>query len=413
MNASYDVLIVGAGHAGANAAVSLRQLGFTGSIAVVGEEHDWPYERPPLSKGYLADDKPFESILLRQPGYWLEKNVELLRGSRVVRVDPDHRTVLTDRDVTIGYGAMIWCAGGSARRLSCEGCDLKGIHTVRTRADVDLMKEELRTVDDVAVIGGGYIGLEAAAALKSLGKTVTIVELQDRVLARVAGEPLSRFFEAEHRARGVNIRLGRSVARIEGRDGRVAAVHLDNGAIVPCGMLIVGIGIVPAVEPLRLAGASGSNGVDVDEACRTNLANIYAVGDCAAHRNRFAAGRTIRVESVQNANDQALVAAKSIIGQTIAYDAVPWFWSHQYDLKLQTAGLSLEPDEIVIRGDVGRRSFSVIYLRGSRIIALDCVNAPKDYVQGKGLIAGGPPLAGAVLADTSRSLKEIAISSAA
>ncbi len=412
MSASYDILIVGTGHAGANAAVSLRQLGFLGSIAVVGEEKDWPYERPPLSKGYLADDKPFESILLRQPGYWLEKQVDLLRGSRVVRVDPDDHTVTTDRGVTIGYGTMVWCTGGSARRLTCDGSALGGIHTVRTRADVDLMKDELKAVDRVAVVGGGYIGLEAAAALTSLGKAVTIVELQDRVLARVAGEPLSRFFEAEHRARGVDIRLGRSVVRVEGLNGRVAAVHLDDGAVVPCGMLIVGIGIVPEVQPLLLAGASGSNGVDVDEACRTSLANIYAVGDCAAHRNRYAAGKTVRVESVQNAVDQALVAAKSIMGQHVVYDAVPWFWSHQYDLKLQTAGLSMGPDEIVVRGDIGRRSFSVIYLKGSRLIALDCVNATKDYVQGKALIAAGPRLRSVMLADTSRSLKDIAVSAA-
>ncbi len=404
----FDVVIVGAGHAGVQAAVALRQFGYEGSVALVSDEEHWPYERPSLSKEYLSGHKSADALAFKQIGYWTEKAITLLRGTRVDSVEADSHAIALRGGATLSYGTLIWSAGGAARRLSCEGGSLGGVHTVRTLSDVDLMRRDLDGTETVTVIGGGYIGLETAAVLRGLGKRVTLLEAQDRVLARVAGEAISRFYEAEHRRRGVDIRLGVNVACIEGYAGRASGVRLDDGTCLASDMVIVGIGIVPAVQPLLRAGARGSNGVSVDRHCRTSLTDVYAIGDCAAHANGFAAGQEVRVESVQNAVDQAVVAAKSIVGDAVAYDAIPWFWSNQYDLKLQTIGLSNGHDHWVVRGDPDSRSFSVVYLRDGRVVALDCVNAVKDYVQGKSLVAQGLAIDPVDLMDTSRTLKSMA-----
>jgi 3-phenylpropionate/trans-cinnamate dioxygenase ferredoxin reductase subunit len=407
MSEPYDVLIVGAGHGGAQAAIALRQRKFEGSVALLGDEPDLPYERPPLSKDYLAGEKTFERILIRPAAFWEERTVAMLPGRRVVAVDAEaHRVTLGDGS-TIGYGSLIWATGGSPRRLACSGHDVKGVHSVRNRADVDRMIAEMPGIARVVVIGGGYIGLEAAAVLTKLGKSVTVLEAFDRVLARVAGEPLSRFFEAEHRAHGVDLRTGVAVECIEEKDGAASGVRLADGNVLPCEMVIVGIGIVPAVEPLIEAGAEGGNGVAVDDHCRTSLPDVHAIGDCAAHANRFADGATIRLESVQNANDQATTVAKALTGEPAPYDAIPWFWSNQYDLKLQTVGLSIGHDQAVLRGDPSARSFSLIYLKQGRVIALDCVNAVKDYVQGRALVLAGAQVAPERLADAGTALKEM------
>jgi 3-phenylpropionate/trans-cinnamate dioxygenase ferredoxin reductase subunit len=400
------VLIVGAGHAGAQAAIALRQLKFEGSIALVGTEPELPYERPPLSKEYLAGEKPWERLLIRPAGFWAERAIAMLTGRTVVAVDPDVKTVECEGGERIGYGQLVWAAGGAPRALSCAGYDLAGVHSVRSRADVDRMIAELPATHRVVVIGGGYIGLEAAAVLTKLGKQVIVLEAQDRVLARVAGEPLARFFEAEHRAQGVDLRTGVTVDCIEG-ESRAQAVRLADGSTLPCDMVIIGIGIVPAVAPLLEAGASGGNGVDVDQYCRTSLPGVFAAGDCAAHANRFAAGGRVRIESVQNANDQASTVARAIAGQPAPYLAVPWFWSNQYDLRLQTVGLANGHDATVLRGDPAARSFSLIYLRQDRVVALDCVNATRDYAQGRRLVEAGAQLSPERLADTSRPLKEL------
>jgi 3-phenylpropionate/trans-cinnamate dioxygenase ferredoxin reductase subunit len=283
---------------------------------------------------------------------------------------------------------------------------------VRSRADVDRLTDELDRVTRAVVIGGGYVGLEAAAILTKLGKQVTLLEASPRVLARVAGEPLSRFYEGEHRARGVDLRVGVAVAGVERRNGAACGVRLADGLVIDCEMVIVGIGIAPAVAPLVAAGAVGSDGVDVDEYCRTNLPGVFAVGDCAAHINAFAGGKRIRLESVQNANDQAAVAARSIVGAPQPYDVVPSFWSNQYDLRLQTVGLSAGHDASVIRGDMASRSFSVVYLKNGRVTALDCVNCGKDYLQGRGLVVARAAVPPDHLADASRPLKEIAAEAA-
>jgi 3-phenylpropionate/trans-cinnamate dioxygenase ferredoxin reductase subunit len=403
----FDIVIVGAGHGGAQAAIALRQAKFEGTIAMIGDEPELPYERPPLSKEYFSGEKVFERILIRPAAFWAERNVEMLLNRRVVAVDPAAHSLSTGDGATIGYGQLIWATGGSPRRIGCAGNDLVGVHTVRTRADADRMLAELDGVEQAVVIGGGYIGLEAAAVLAKFGKKVVLLEALDRVLARVAGEPLSRFYEAEHRAHGVDVRLGAAVECIEG-EGRVSGVRMKDGAVIPAQMVIVGIGIVPAVEPLIAAGAEGGNGVAVDHQCRTSLPDVFAIGDCALHANRFADDMPIRLESVQNANDQATLVAKTIMGQELAYDAVPWFWSNQYDLKLQTVGLSTGHDAAILRGDPANRSFSVVYLKEGRVIALDCVNATKDFVQGRKLVVERLSPDPAALADASVPLKELA-----
>ncbi|MBW8744434.1 MAG: FAD-dependent oxidoreductase [Sphingomonas sp.] len=403
----YDVLIVGGGHAGAQAAIALRQAKFEGAIAIIGDEPEIPYERPPLSKDYLAGDKPFERILIRPAAFWPERDIEMLTGRRVVTVDPQAHSVTTGDGSTVGYGTLIWAAGGSPRSLTCAGHNLVGVHAVRTRADVDRLMGELAATTRVVVIGGGYIGLEAAAVLTKLGKHVTVLEALDRVLARVAGEPLSRFYEAEHRAHGVDVRLGARVDCIVEKDGRAVGVRLADGEILPCEMVIVGIGIIPSVQPLLDAGAVGGNGVKVDASCRTSLPDIFAIGDCALHANAFADDAEIRLESVQNANDMANAVAKTLTGLATDYHAVPWFWSNQYDLRLQTVGLSIGHDATVTRGDPATRSFSLLYLKQGRVIALDCVNAVRDYVQGRALVVEGKSPDPTRLADTDMVLKEL------
>ncbi|BBB11291.1 NAD(P)/FAD-dependent oxidoreductase [Sphingopyxis sp. FD7] len=402
----FDVVIVGGGHGGAQVAVMLRTQKFMGSIAIIGDEPELPYERPPLSKEYFAGEKAFERILLRPARYWDEREVTMLLGRRVASVDPSGHSVTTDDGETIGYGKLVWAAGGHPRMLPIPGGDLPGVQGVRTRADADAMKAASESAKQIVVIGGGYIGLEAAAVLTKAGKKVVLLEALDRVLARVAGEDLSRFFEKEHRDHGVDLRLGVCVEAIEG-DTHVTGVRLADGEVVPAELVIVGIGIVPAVEPLIAAGAAGGNGVLVDRFCKTSLPDIYAIGDCAAHANDFAEGAVIRLESVQNANDQANVVARGICGDEAPYQAIPWFWSNQYDLKLQTAGLSTGHDRAVLRGDPATRSFSIVYLKAGKVIALDCVNATKDYVQGRMIVTAGLRATAEQLADTETPLKAL------
>ena len=403
----FDVLIVGGGHGGAQAAIALRQRGFEGSIGIVSAEPDLPYERPPLSKEYLAGEKDFERILVRPPGFWAERQVEFLLGRRAVDVDPRQRGLGLDDDTRLAWRHLIWAAGGAPRRLACPGHDLANIHSIRCRADVDALRRRLPEAQRIAVVGGGYIGLETAAVLAKLGKQVVILEALERVLARVAAEPISRFYEAEHRAHGVDVRTGVTVDCIEQAAGGTALVRLADGERIEADLVVVGIGIAPIVEPLIEAGAAGGNGVDVDEFCRTTLPGVFAVGDCAAHANVHAGGARIRLESVQNAHDQAVVAARAIMGDPEPYTALPWFWSNQYDLKLQTVGVSLGHDDVVLRGDPASRSFSVVYRREGRVIALDCVNATRDYVQGRKLILEGKTVPAERLADSSVPLKDL------
>lgn len=404
---TFDVAIVGTGHAGAQAAIALRQYGFTGTIVLIGEELELPYERPPLSKDYLAGEKPFDRMLIRPQDFWTEREIHIISGHRIVAVDAEARKLSSAAGSVFQFGHLIWAAGGRARRLGCRGGELQGVHSIRTRADVDALIGELPTSKKVAVVGGGYIGLEAAATLRSAGKEVVLIEAMDRLLARVSGEEVSRFFEREHRRRGVEIRLQERVASIEGKHGRVSGIILESGQSIPADLVVVGIGIDPEVSPLLAAGCAGRDGVDIDEFCQTSLPRIYAVGDCARHSNAFAGGASIRIESVQNAHDQAGVAARAIIGKKEPYRSIPWFWSNQYDVKLQTVGLIIGHDQRVIRGGPEAGNFSVIYLKEGRVTALDCINATKDYVQGRKLILGAAMPDPDKLADPAIQLKEL------
>lgn len=403
-----DVVIVGAGHGGAQVALALRTNGFEGSILMIGRESEPPYERPPLSKEYLARDKEFDRLYIRPPQFWVDKNVTLKLGTEVTSVDAAAHQVTLGDGSSVTYGKLIWAAGGDPRKLTCAGADLGGVHAVRTREDVDRLMGELDAgAKNVVVIGGGYIGLEAAAVLTKLGCSVTLLEALPRILARVAGPDISAFYEADHRAHGVDLRTNVSVDSLIGDGGKVSGVKLADGSVLPAEIVIVGIGIIPSVAPLMAAGAEGANGVNVDDHCRTSLPDIYAIGDCAAFACAYAEGAVMRVESVQNANDMGTSVAKAICGDPQPYHAFPWFWSNQYDLKLQTAGLSVGYDQTVLRGDPATRSFSVLYLKEGRLIALDCVNVIKDYVQGRKLVEAGAVIDPAKLADTSVPLKEL------
>jgi NADPH-dependent 2,4-dienoyl-CoA reductase/sulfur reductase-like enzyme len=404
-----DVVIVGTGHGGAQAAIALRQHGHQDTILMVGRDRSLPYERPPLSKEYLAGEKSFERIMIRPVKFWADKQIDLALGQGVNAIDPVGHTITLSGGRQIGYRKLIWAGGGDPRRLPIPGANLKGVFYVRDKSDADAMMTALETgARRAVVIGGGYIGLEAAAVLRKLGCEVTLIENQDRVLARVAGEDLSRFYAAEHRRQGVDVRLSQGVSQIAGADGAVSGVELEGGEILPCEMVVVGIGIVPGVGPLIAAGAAGTNGVDVDLFCRTTLDDIYAIGDCAAHVNSFADGAVIRLESVQNAHDMANTAARAIMGDKQAYHALPWFWSNQYDLKLQTAGLNTGYDAAVLRGDPEARKFTVVYMKDGRPIAFDCVNTMKDYVQGRKLLeSAGGPVDRALLADPEVPIKDL------
>jgi len=404
-----DIVIVGTGHGAAQAAIALRQRGHEDRIVMIGRDQAPPYERPPLSKEYLAGDKAFERILIRPEKFWADKDIELRLGAAVTEIDAGaHKVTLSD-GATLTYRKLIWAGGGDPRRLSCPGAALKGVFYVRDKRDADAMMAALEAgAKRAVVIGGGYIGLEAAAVLRKLDCEVTLIETLDRVLARVAGETLSRFYEEEHRRQGVDLRLETGVTKILGEDGKVTGVELNTGEEVACEMVIAGIGIVPAIAPLIAAGAAASNGVDVDVFCRTTLDDIYAIGDCAAHANAYAENAVIRLESVQNANDMANTVAKAIMGDKEPYKALPWFWSNQYDLKLQTAGLNLGYDSAITRGDPESRKFTVVYMKEGRPIAFDCVGTMKDYVQGRKLIESEPgKVDPAALADPDVPLKEL------
>ncbi|OHC94285.1 MAG: pyridine nucleotide-disulfide oxidoreductase [Sphingomonadales bacterium RIFCSPHIGHO2_01_FULL_65_20] len=406
-SSAYDVVIVGAGHAGAQTAIALRQQKFEGSIALIGAEDEPPYERPPLSKDYFLGEKTFDRLLIRPDAFWGEREVALRLGRTVTGIDVGARSVQLDDGSSIDYGDLVWAAGARTRRLTCEGGDLSGVHYVRSRSDVDRLLADLPTASRAAVIGGGYIGLEAAAGLRKFGLEVTVFEASERPLARVAGPTISRFFKAAHERRGVKVVTETTIEALEGSEGRVRAVRA-GGILFPVDIVIVGIGVTPEVEVLAEAGATIENGICIDAFGATSLPHVYAAGDCASHVSRFANGARVRLESVPNANDLAATVVASIMGAPRPHEATPWFWSNQFDLRLQTVGLFGGYDREVVRGNPDTEAFSVVYLREGRVIALDCVNAVKDYVQGRKLLESGALLDVARLADASTPLKDLA-----
>lgn len=399
---SQHLLIVGAGQAAASAVHTLRQNGCAARISIVGGERHPPYQRPPLSKKYLAGEIARERLDLRPEVWYRERDVTFQLGVRAVELEPAARRVRLDDGRIVGYDGLILATGSRARRLDVPGARLAGVHYLRTLDDVDAIVPELVPGRRLVLVGAGYIGLEVAAVAAGRGLDVTVLEAADRVMSRVVGPDISRFYERCHSDAGVRIERGTIVSSFAGRE-RVEAVETAAGERFACDLAIVGIGIEPDVDLARTGGLPCENGIDVDEHARTADPLIVAAGDCTNHPHPLAVGR-IRLESVQNAIEQAKAAASNFAGEPRAYAEVPWFWSDQYDLKLQIAGLSEGSDESVLRGDPSARSFAVYYLRGGDLAAVEAVNAPRDFMFARKAIAQRISPSAAQLADTGFDL---------
>ncbi|MFJ3780008.1 NAD(P)/FAD-dependent oxidoreductase [Streptomyces sp. NPDC090075] len=407
MSQHHDVLIVGAGQAGAQVAGELLDAGFPGTVGIVGAEHVPPYERPPLSKGYISGEVSAADLLLRPTDRWAADGAALLLGTEVVAVDPSEHVVTTAAGERLGYGRLVWAAGGRTRALHVPGADLTGVHYVRTLDDASRLKAQLATVRRAVVIGGGFIGLEAAAAFAKAGIEVTVVEAMDRLLARVTSPVVSEFFAQVHKEHKADVILGHGCAEITGSDDAVQGVVLSDGREIPADLVVVGVGLVPNTEPLVRAGVAGANGVDVDEFGRTTLPDVFAAGDCANFASTYTRQARTRLESVQNAVEQGRTVARTILGVDQPAAAVPWFWSNQYDIKFKTMGLLTGHDTSVVRGDPSSGRFSVVYLLDGVVIAVDTLNNVRDYAQAKALIQSQAPVALAAVADPTVQLREL------
>lgn len=407
MDADYDTVIVGAGQAGVHVAQSLHRQGYAGTVALLSEDNRLPYQRPPLSKSYLRGEEKIDNFVFRSEDFWMDAGIGLRLGEAVTFVDPDARSVRTAAGRTYGYSNLVWAAGGSARRLEIPGAELSGVLTLRTLDDADRIIAFKGLARAAVIIGGGFIGLEVAASLSAAGIRVTVIEAQDRLLARVAGEEVSTFYRRLHIGHGVDVRVSSGVAAFCGTE-EVERVLLTDGESIPADLVLVGVGLTPNIEPLRRAGVRCSDGIDTDASGRSSDPRILAAGDCANREHPFANGRRVRLESVPNAIEHAKTIAATILGQPSPRVAAPWFWSHQYDSKLQTVGLAAGHDETVLRGDPAAGSFSLLYLRRGRIVALDCVNSTRDFAQGRVLVEGRAVVAGSKrLADSTTPLKMI------
>ena len=407
VNQNARVVIVGAGHAGGSAAAFLRQYGHEGQIVLIGDEPLPPYQRPPLSKAWLKGEADADSLALKPADWYGENNVSLRLSGVAERINRSAKTVTLASGEAISYDFLILATGARARQLPIPGADLAGVLALRTAADAELLKHALGPGKRLAVIGGGYVGLEAAASARALGAEVVVVERESRVLARVACETLSLFFQDYHRARGVAFELNAGVEGFDGADGRVASVRLSGGRVLPCDVALVGVGAIPNDELAKDAGLATANGVIVDLEARTEDPSIFAIGD-VTHRPLPLYERQFRLESVPNALEQAKQAASAILGRPGPAPEVPWFWSDQYDLKLQIAGLPFEADRQVVRGDVAAAKFAVFHLKGDLLQAVEAVNAPPEFMAGKQLIAKRTPVNAEKLADTTVSMKEVA-----
>jgi 3-phenylpropionate/trans-cinnamate dioxygenase ferredoxin reductase subunit len=400
------VVIVGAGHAGGTAAALLRQYGFEGEIVMLGEEPYPPYQRPPLSKAWLKGEASEEDLELKGHDFYAEHDIDLRLKTRVEAIDRKAKTVITTDGEAFGYDILILATGARPRPLPIAGMDLPGVLFLRTADDAEALKMVLTPGKRLAVIGGGYIGLEAAASARALGCEVAVLEREDRVLARVASPPLSDFFQAYHEARGVEFILGASAVAIEGA-GKVEAVRLADGRAVACHAVLVGVGAIPNDDLARAAGLDCRDGVIVDLEARTSDPAVFAIGD-VTRRPMPLYDCEFRLESVPNALEQAKQAAAAIAGRPPPAPEVPWFWSDQYDIKLQIAGVPFESDELLIRGDPAKAAFAVFHLKGSRIMAVEAVNAAPEFMGGRQLILAKRAVDKARLADLSISMKAVA-----
>ena len=396
------VLIIGAGHAGGSVAALLRQYGFEGSIVLAGEETAPPYQRPPLSKAWLKGEAELETLLLRPESFYAEQEIELRTGVTAVAIDAAARTVTFADGTLESYDTLILATGSTARKLTIPGADRPDLIELRTLHDAERLKTALGPGKRLAVVGGGYVGLEAAASARALGAEVVVIERMDRVLQRVASEPLSAFFTARHRANGVEIRTGVEVTGFEAE-----GVRLADGELITADAVLVGVGAL-ACEALALtAGLTCDNGVVVDETARTSDPHIHAIGDMTLRPISALEGRVMRLESVPNALEQARQAAAAITGRPAPAPEVPWFWSDQYDIKLQIAGLPFDADRQVVRGDPAGGRFAVFHLKGDHIVCVEAVNAPPEFMAGRQMIGRGTPVDVAKLVDTDVSMKDV------
>ena len=399
-------IIVGAGHAAAQLAPALRQEGWPGRILVIGEEEYIPYHRPPLSKAFLAGAKTLEEIYMRPARVYEKDGIEFLLKTRVASIDRGNRRLLLADGTSIAYDQLALVTGSRARRLDLPGIELAGIHYLRTCQDAARIKAGVHRGKRAVILGGGYIGLETAAVLKTSDMDVTVIEMQERVLARVTAPEMSEFFTRVHTEEGVRIICNAGVAGFAG-NGRVERVIGADGQAYAADLVIIGAGILPNIELAAAAGLTVNNGIVVDEYCRTSDADIVAAGDCTLHYNKFY-DRWLRLESVQNAADQSRTAAATLCGKKIPYDTLPWFWSDQFDVKLQMTGLSQGYDEVITRGDRQHgRSFAAFYRRNGVVIAVDAINRPPEFMLGKKLITEKIIIDKNKLADTNIPMKAL------
>jgi len=402
---SERAIIIGAGQAAAQAAQSMRQAGFDGDIVMIGEERELPYQRPPLSKTYLQGELGADRLYLRPAAFYEQQRIDLRLGLRVASIDAAAKTVTSETGETLSYDKLLIATGAPPRRLDCAGADLEGVRYLRSIADSDALRPALSAGGRIVIVGAGYIGLEVAASARKAGLDVTVLEMADRVLARVAGKDVSAFYEKLHLDRGVDLRLGAALVHFEG-NGRVSAAVLKSGERIDCAAVLVGVGAAPAIALAEAADLRIANGVWTDDHARTSDPSIWAAGDCASHPSPIYE-RRLRLESVPNAIEQAKVAGANMAGGDVVYDAVPWFWSDQYDVKLQTVGVSEGADETVLRGDPDAKKFSVWYLQRGRLLAVDAVNDPAAFALSKRLIAARAAVDAKILADPDTDLKSL------
>lgn len=402
------VIIIGAGQAGGETAQRLRQNGFTGDITLIGEEPVAPYQRPPLSKAYLKGEYGIDRLMLRPAGVYAEENITLLTPLKAVWIDRANKKVRVEGGRELPYDALVLATGARPRKLPLVGADLEGVHLFRTAADVDAVRKRFVKGARLVVVGAGYIGLEVAAVARQSGLDVTVIETAVRPLARVTSPEVAGFFLDEHTRQGVRFVLGGQPALIKGRD-QVTGVALTDGAEIPADLVVSGIGIAPEVTLAQQCNLTIDNGVVTDRQCRTSDPAIFAIGDCASRPMVHFDQRVCRLESVHNAVEGAKIVAATLTGGTHAEEA-PWFWSDQYDLKLQIAGLFQGYDHIVFRGVMADRAFAAFYYKGDRLIAVDAVNRPAEYLGAKMLIQTNRTLAPSVIEDMSRPMKELVAS---
>mgnify|MGYP001446769206 CR=1 FL=1 len=396
------MVIIGCGQAGGQAAASLRQEKYKGPITMIGQEPYIPYQRPPLSKQYLSGEQEKEKLSLRQESFYSEKEINLMLETSVLSLDPLKKKLQLENGETVIYDKLLIATGGRPRKLEVDGHTLKGIHYLRNIDDVDAIKTQMSSSQNLVIVGGGYIGLEVASVAIRKGLTVSVLETESRILERVTTEEMSAFYHQLHTDQGVNIMTSTQAKAFKGSE-TVESVVCDDHEI-PADLVIVGIGILPNTELAEAAGLETNNGLVVDEHCRTSNEDIFAAGDCTNHPNPLL-NRRLRLESVPNAMEQGRVAASNMLGGAKSYASMPWFWSDQYEHKLQMVGFSKDSDQSIVRGDMASKSFTVFYLKDDSIIAADSVNNPKEFMASKQLV--GKKASIEALADTSKELKTL------